>query len=186
MSCLEFQWNHSLVIGEMHACKAIVPGKKAICFDPTASIQGSIISLSAIYGKEMNIIIIFGIIAIPIILMVVFVRRLNNNQWRRVQKIQGHEPEFERGLRNAIEVEANVISKNQTIVPNAGGFAKVDLQVVIRLPDEAPYQVTTCWLVEVDSLDLILPGRNVPIKVDPHKPQRIIPNVPWAKPWIFG
>ncbi len=134
----------------------------------------------------MNAIIILGIILIPLILIIVLVRRLNRIQWQRLQVLKSHEPEFGGGFRNAIEVEANVINKNETIVENAGGYAKVDLKVLVQLPDKAPYQVAACWLVEVDSLDLILPGRNVPIKVDSHKTQRIIPNVPWAKPWIFG
>lgn len=133
-----------------------------------------------------NIIIKLFIIIIPLILIVAIVRRQNRHQQQRIQEIKGYEPVFERSFRNAIEVEANVISNNQTIVPNAGGFAKVDLQIEIRLPGKAPYLVTTCWLVNVDSLDLILPGQNVPIKVDPRKAKRIIPNVPWAKPWIFG
>jgi len=136
--------------------------------------------------NSINIIIILSIIIIPLILIIAIVRRLNRKQLQRIREMKGYEPEFERGFRNAIEVEANVISKIQTIVPNAGDFAKVDLQVAIQLPGKAAYQVSTCWLVKVDSLDLILPGRFVPIKVDPRKAQRIIPNVPWAKPWIFG
>jgi hypothetical protein len=84
-----------------------------------------------------------------------------------------------------MEADANVIRKDQTIVSNAGGYAKVDLQFMVELPGKAPYQVFTCWLVKVDSLDLILPGRNVQIIVDPQKTIRIIPNVLWAKPWIF-
>ncbi len=134
----------------------------------------------------INIIIIMSIIAIAIILVIVINKHLNRIQRRRMQEMLGHEPDFLGGFRNAIAVEANVISRNQTIVPDAGGYAKVDLQVAIQLPGKAPYQVTTCWLVEVDSLDLILPGSNVPIKVDPEKTVRIAPNVPWAKLWIFG
>jgi hypothetical protein len=79
-----------------------------------------------------------------------------------------------------------VISKSETIAPNAGGFAKVDLQVAVQRPGKAPYQISTCWLVKVDSLDQVLPSKNVPVKVDPKKPLRIFPDVPRAKPWIFG
>jgi hypothetical protein len=79
-----------------------------------------------------------------------------------------------------------VISNNQNIVPNAGGFAKVDLQVDVQLRGKIPYRVTAIWLVEVGSLDMVLPGQIVPIKINPHKPNKIVPNVPWAKLWIFG
>jgi hypothetical protein len=136
--------------------------------------------------NAINTLIILGFILIPTILIMVIIRRLNRNQWRRVENMSGHEPVFGMGIQNAIEVEANVISKNETIVENAGGYAKVNLQVLILLPDKEPYQVSTCWLVEVDSLDLILPGRNVPIKLDSSKPSKVLPNIPWAKPWIFG
>jgi hypothetical protein len=142
-----------------------------------------------IHGEEMNtvyIVIILGVIIIAIILIIVATKRFNRNLMRRVQEMQEQEPDFAAGFRNSIEIEANVISKSETIFPNAGGYAKVDLQVMIQLPDNAPSQVTTCWLVEVGSLDLVLPGRKVPVKVDPHKTLKIIPNVPWAKPWIFG
>jgi hypothetical protein len=134
----------------------------------------------------MNTIIILGVILIPTILIIVVLRQLNKKQWRRVEEMRGHEPVFDAGFRNALEIEARVVSKDETIVANAGGYAKVNLQVLIHLPDGAPYQVTTCWLVQVDSLDQILPGNNISIKVDPRKPSKILPNVPWAKPWIFG
>ncbi len=133
-----------------------------------------------------NPLIILGVILIPIILVVIITRRLNRSLLNRVEKIKGYEPVLIGGIRNAIEVEATVISKNETIVENAGGYAKVNLQILLEIPDKAPSKVTTCWLVEVDSLDLILPGKSVPIKLDPRKPSEILPNIPWAKLWIFG
>ncbi len=134
----------------------------------------------------MNTAFLLLIILIPASIVVLVITRLNRNQWRRVQDMDGKDTEFEAGFRRRIEAAANVISKTETIVPNAGGFAKVDLQVEVQLPGKAPYQVSTCWLVEVASLDQVSPGKNVPVKVDPKKPAHIFPNVPWAKSWIFG
>lgn len=131
------------------------------------------------------IVLLLTIILIPAILIVILITRLNRNQWRYVQDMRGKVPEFEAGFRHALEVEAKVINKSETIASNAGGFAKVDLQVEIQLPGNAPYQISTCWLVEVDSLDQVLPGKNVPVKVDPKNNLRVFPNVPWAKPWVF-
>jgi hypothetical protein len=127
-----------------------------------------------------------GFILVLAILVVVLITRLNRNQWRRVQEMQGKNSAFEPGIRNAIETEATVISKDETIAPNAGGFAKVDLQLEVHLSGIAPYQVSTSWLVKVDSLDQVLPGKQVPIKVNPKKVIRIYPNVPWATTWVFG
>ncbi len=48
-----------------------------------------------------------------------------------------------------------------------------------------PYQVSTSWLVQVNSLELVAIGKEVPVRVDLKKPKRLIPNVPWARAWIF-
>jgi len=136
--------------------------------------------------NTISIVILLAIILLPAILIAILITRLNRNQWRHVQEMRGKVSGFEGGFRYAIEAGANVISKSETIAPNAGCFAKVDLQVEVQLPGKAPYQISTCWLVEVDSLDQVSPGKNVPVKVDPKKPLRIFPNVPWAKPWVFG
>jgi hypothetical protein len=136
--------------------------------------------------NSSSIVFLLAIILIPAILVAIIITRLNRNQWRHVQDAQGKALEFEGGFRHAIEFEANVISKSEMIVPNAGGFAKVDLRLELQLPGQAPYQVSTCWLVKVDSLEMVLPGIKVPVKVDLKKPLRIVPNVTWAKPWIFG
>jgi preprotein translocase subunit YajC len=133
-----------------------------------------------------NTVILLVIILIPAILILILITRLNRNQWRHAQERQEKISGFEVGFRHSIEAGAIVISKSETIAPNAGGFAKVDLQVEVQLPGKAPYQISTCWLVEVDSLDQVSPGKNVPVRVDPKKPLRVFPNVPWAKPWIFG
>lgn len=133
-----------------------------------------------------SIVILIAIIIIPAILIIILTMRMNLIQWRRAQALQGKGFEFETSFRHAMEAAAIVISKSETIAPNAGGFAKVDLQLEVQLPGKAPYQISTCWLVELDSLEQVLPGRSVPVKVDSQKPLRVLPNIPWAKPWIFG
>jgi hypothetical protein len=136
--------------------------------------------------NTINIVILLVIIILHAILVAILITRLKHNLWRHLHETQGKDLEFEGGFRHAIETGANVISKSKMIAPNAGGLAKVDLQVEIQLPGQAPYQISTCWLIEVDSLDQVLPGKNVQVKVDPKRPLPIFPNVPWAKPWIFG
>jgi hypothetical protein len=133
----------------------------------------------------MNNVILLAILLIPAILLFILIRRLYGNQVRHAQELLGKDGEFEIGLRNGLDGNATVISKSEKIAPNAGGYAKVDLQVEIQLPGKAPYRTSSCWLVKVDALDQVAPGRNVPVKVDAKKTARIFPNVPWAKPWIF-
>jgi hypothetical protein len=133
-----------------------------------------------------NTVILLVIVLIPAGLIFILVTRLNRNQWQLAQERQKKISEFEGGFCHMITAGAIIISKSETITPNAGGFAKVDLQVEVQFPGKAPYQSSTCWLVKVDSLDQISTGKNVLVKVDPKKPLRVFPNVPWAEPWIFG
>jgi len=134
----------------------------------------------------ISIVVILCIILIPAILVAALITNLNRNQWHRVQEMQRKDSVFVRGFRQLREAEAIIISKSETIVENAGGYAKVDLIVEIKLTGNASFQVSTCWLVKVDSLNQVLPGNKVPVKVDPKNNSRILPDVPWAKPWIFG
>jgi hypothetical protein len=134
----------------------------------------------------MNTVIIIIILMAAIIFPFILVRRINKNQLRRMQEIKDNDLRYASRLRNSIETTANVISKNQVITPNAGGFAKVDLQVELQFPGKNLYQAKTCWLVEVNSLDQVEPGKTIQVKVNPKKPLRIYPDVTWAQPWIFG
>ena len=133
----------------------------------------------------MNNLVLFVVILIPAILVGIFIIRMNRNQLRLLRSKQPGKTEFENGPRDALEAEAQVVSRNDTISPEARGIAKVDLQVEVHLRGQAAYQVTTTWLVEEKSLELLTPGKNVPVKVDPKKQQRVFPNVPWARPWLF-
>jgi len=126
---------------------------------------------------------LFFIILVPAVVIVLLLIRMNRNQFR---SMESHISVFEGGPRHAVEAEVSVISKKEIIAPNAGNIAKVDLLVEVHLPGNAPYQVATCWLVELDSLDQIQPGKNLPVKVDPKQPVRVFPNVPWARLWVFG
>lgn len=126
---------------------------------------------------------LFIIILIPVIILVLLLLRMNR---KRSRSMPGNVSEFEGGPRGGIEGEVSVISKKETIAPNAGNIAKVDMMVDVRLPGNAPYRVSTCWLVEVDSLNQLEPGKTLPVKVDPKQPIRVFPNVPWARFWIFG
>ena len=131
----------------------------------------------------INNVPLFFIILIPALVIVILIIRMNRYQFR---SMESHVSEFEGGPRHGVEAEVSVISKKEIIAPSAGNIAKVDLLVEVHLPGNAPYQVSTCWLVEVDSLDQILPGKNLPVKVDPKQPVRVFPNVPWARLWVFG
>jgi hypothetical protein len=131
-------------------------------------------------------IISYIVIAIIVVVIFILITRYNRNQMRRIMETHEKDPGLNPVIHNAIETNATVISRNETIAPNAGGFAKVDLQLELQLAGQAPYLVSTSWLVKLESLDQVLPGMQVPVKVDPKKNIRITPNVSWATTWIFG
>ncbi len=131
-------------------------------------------------------IVLLVIILIPAAIIAFLVIRMNRSQQQMVKDMKSRVSEFEGGPRSGLEGNANVISRNETLSPKAGNIAKVDLQMEIHLEGKAPYQVSTCWLVEVGSLDQVSPGKSVPVKVDPKKNERVFPNVPWARLWVFG
>jgi hypothetical protein len=135
---------------------------------------------------SLNIFLIIVVIVLPAILIVILISRMDQNQLHHIQEMKGRELDFDVVMRHPMDAVAKVISKTEKIASNAGGFAKVDLQVEIQLAGERPSRISTCWLVEVDSLDQLLPGKTVSVKLDPKNPLQICPCVPWAKPWVFG
>jgi hypothetical protein len=80
--------------------------------------------------------------------------------------MKGRDSEFEAGFHHAINAEANVICIRETLTPNAGGFAKVDIQMDVQLTGKAPDHISSCWLVKIDSLDQVSPDKIGIVKVN--------------------
>jgi hypothetical protein len=130
-----------------------------------------------------TVLIMLAVVVLPVILAWFFISRLNSKLLRDASH---HMENFELGLRKTMNGSARVINKTEEINPQAKGIAKVDLQLEVQIPDKAPYQMATVWLVEVASLESAAPGKSIPVKVDAKDPARVYPNVPWARPWLFG
>jgi hypothetical protein len=134
----------------------------------------------------MNQIATIALITIPILLAVYFIYRANQKNAQRVLESQKSLDDSEIWLKKVQQTQAEVISKKETVNPDAHGIAKVDLELKIQPFGGEPMIVTTCWLVEVGSLSQLEPGKSVTIKIDPKKVGRIFPAVPWARAWLFG
>jgi hypothetical protein len=133
-------------------------------------------------GAILLSLIILAVAALIVILIV----RVNRSRTRILQALQDKVSEFPGGPRNKLPADATVLGKSQIISPDAQDIAKVDLQLEISLSGKAPYQVSTCWLVEVESLDQLSVGKIVSVGIDPRQPDRVFPKVPWARLWVFG
>jgi hypothetical protein len=126
------------------------------------------------------------IIILPILVIGLIIYRYNKKQINKVLSGQKTLEDANVWMRDAIPFTAQVISKSETIHPDAKGIAKVDLELKIQLPYGSPVETKTCWLVEIPSLSQLEPGASVPVKFDPKRPQRVYPVVPWARIWLFG
>lgn len=129
---------------------------------------------------------LFILFLIPAIIIVFLIMRLNRNQLKSLQGSPGRVSEFEGGPKGGLEAEAIVISKSETLSPKAKNIAKVDMLMEVHLPGKDTYRAATSWLVEVAELGKVSPGSNLQVKIDPQKPERVFPNVPWARFWVFG
>jgi hypothetical protein len=134
----------------------------------------------------MNQIFVLIIIALPVLLIGLVIYRFNKKQVNQVLTGQRTLDDANVWLRDSVPFSAEVISKDETIHPDAKGIAKVDLQLKIQLPYGDPVETKTCWLVEIASMKEIEPGKNVQVKFDPKRPERVYPAVPWARIWLFG
>jgi hypothetical protein len=135
---------------------------------------------------QMNQFIVFIIILIPLLLILWLTYHFNQKQIKQVISGEKSLDDSHVWLRNTSPIEARVISKQESLNPEAVGIAKVDLGLEIQLPDGGPVQVSTCWLVEIPSLPLLAPGMTLMVKFDPKKTKQVYPAVPWARAWLFG
>jgi hypothetical protein len=135
---------------------------------------------------DVNQFTVFAVVLLPILLIGLIIYRFNQKQVKRVLDGQRSLDDSEVWLRTTSPLQALVISRKETLNPDAPGIAKVDLDLEIQLPHGDPVQATTCWLVEIPSLPQLEPGKSLMVKFDPKKPQRVFPAVPWARAWLFG
>jgi hypothetical protein len=133
----------------------------------------------------MSPVVIFAIIILPLLLITYLVYRVSLSAAKRFVNNEETQSDSQVWLRNASVLEAEVISKEQTINPDAHGIAKVDLSLKIHTPDGGTVVTETVWLVEIVELHQLEPGSTVPVKFNPKRPKRVFPAVPWARAWLF-
>ena len=133
----------------------------------------------------MNQFIVAAIILLPLLLIGFYYYRKNRKTAQSVSKRERLLDDGHVWLRHIPPSEAVVLSRKETIQPEAKGIAKVDLELSLPMPDGAPVQAKTCWLVEITSLPNLEIGSKVMVKFDPQKPRRVYPAVPWARAWLF-
>jgi hypothetical protein len=128
-------------------------------------------------------------IAIFILVFIGVIWFLYRSTQRQIKKVLSGERSLDDKdiwLRHTEPLTARVLSKLETIKPEAAGIAKVDLELEVLPLKGPPFRTKTCWLVEHPNLPELEPGRSVEVKVDPMRPERVFPAVPWARAWLFG
>ncbi len=132
----------------------------------------------------MNNILILIIILVPTLVFLFFMFRANQRQMQRLADPKAMDAAA-MWLQNVVPVEAVIEGKEEVIKPEAKGLAKVDLQLRIPVPDSEPILEKTTWLVEIESLPELVVGNTVKVKLNLKKHDRIFPDVPWARLWMF-
>ncbi len=131
-------------------------------------------------------ILVPGVVVLAMVLLVVFQIRRSQKRLGDLETGRRTLDEADIWLANSVAAEAEVVSREVVISPQARKIAKVDLEFRIQQPGRGFAVSRTCWLVEVGSLSQLEPGRKVSVKFNPRKPRRIFPAVPWARAWLFG
>ena len=129
--------------------------------------------------------VVILIILLVLFSIIFFTYRLNRKQAQSVLDGKRALDDGHVWLRQYTPIEAVVLSRKETIRPDAHEIAKVDLELRISSPDRSPIQIGTCWLVEIKSLPELEVGKIVMVKFDPKRPKRVYPTVPWARIWLF-
>jgi hypothetical protein len=57
----------------------------------------------------------------------------------------------------------------------------VDLLIQVHRPGVEPYELSTMWSVQHDSVQKVQPGQTFAIKIDPENPSRIYSGEAWAQ-----
>ncbi len=140
----------------------------------------------AFRSGTLNQFISIAVLIVLILMMGWFIFRSSQIQINRVLRGERSLDDKDFWLVHTQPTPARVMAKKETFKPQAKGIAKVDLELEIQLPEKAPLQVTTCWLVEIPSLPELAVGKTVEVKFDPKNPNRIFPAVSWARLWQFS
>lgn len=133
----------------------------------------------------MNQTLLFLFIAVPALIFLFVIFRSNQKRMQRLVDPRQVDDAMMQ-LQNLTPAMAEVVSKAETINPDAKGYAKVDLELKILTSNGEPLEAQTCWLVKVESLPELEAGQMVKVKFNRKKLKIIYPDVPWAQAWIFG
>ncbi len=129
---------------------------------------------------------LIAIVLLAVTLITIWLmNRANQSAVRRVLSGERTLDDKDIFLRKVTPLPARVLEKKETLNPKAKGIVKVDLRLEIAVPEKDPMQVNTTWLVEIASLRDLQEGKEVLVKFDPDRPERVYPAVAWARLWVF-
>jgi len=125
------------------------------------------------------------LVLIPLFLLFLILSGINKNQWRYVQKTKADDAAQLSTNLKGVRSTAIVVSRREDILPHAGGYAKVNLELEIQVPQKSLLKGNATWLVVIEALDKVEVGRRVPVIIKKKRTNQILPDADWAKPWIF-
>ncbi|MBN2387434.1 MAG: hypothetical protein JXB85_10465 [Anaerolineales bacterium] len=64
---------------------------------------------------------------------------------------------------------------------DAGGRARVNLELEVHMPGTPVYTALVSWLVEQEGLAYVETGKEISVRADPQGPEFIYPDGSWAR-----
>lgn len=128
--------------------------------------------------------VVFSLIAaLVLVIAVAVVYVFYRNRQRSAALALQQKREMEERYRNAVWSSAVVTASSSMTVQEMGREkVQVRLELDVETPDGQRYPARAAWWVDPEYLNLLRPGENVLIRIDPHDGMRIYPNVDWAQP----
>lgn len=118
------------------------------------------------------------LIVIPFVLAVIL--RINQN--RAIIKAHEARQALEESMRRAVPAAATIVSARVMETNPAGERLRARLTLRVEPPGAEPYTAIVEWLVDAVMQAHLEPGSPLSVKVDASDPDRVYPNIDWARP----
>lgn len=122
--------------------------------------------------------ILLLLIVIPFVLAVIF--RISHN--RAAIKAYEAREALEERMRGAVPAAATIVSARVMETNPAGERLRARLTLRVEPPGAEPYTAVVEWLVDPVMQAHLEPGSPLSVKIDAGDPDRVYPNIDWARP----
>ncbi|WP_433936757.1 hypothetical protein AB3662_18995 [Sorangium cellulosum] len=129
----------------------------------------------------MGTIIAISAILVPLLVVAVVLFFVFRREDARMDAVKERMAELGERTARARAAQARVVSSRTRGTFEDGAMAFVDLRLEVQPSSGAAYLANTEWEMNTSSLSMVEPGKPVAVKIDSDDPERVYPDVGWAK-----